>query len=112
MKIRCVLAAAAAGALSLPLGAANSNVMTVQAVVLSKNVCRFISTTSALNFGTINPTVASPVTASVTLQYRCNGSDPVAFWAVSSDDGLHALGAGQPRMQHATNAAAYLPESY
>lgn len=109
MKIRCVLAAAAAGALSLPLGAANSNLMTVQAVVLSKNVCRFVNPTSTLNFGTINPTLTSPVTASVTLQYRCNGSDPVAFWAVSSDDGLHELGAGQPRMQHATNAAAFLP---
>src|SRR5690242_13550759 len=106
MKIRCVVAATAAAGLSLPTGAANSNVMTVQAVVLSKNVCRFIATTSTLNFGTINPTLTSPVTASITLQYRCNGSDPVAVWSVSSDDGLHELGAGQPRMQHATNAAA------
>lgn len=94
---------------SLPLGAATTQTMTINAVVLSKNVCHFQSTTSALSFGNINPTSASPVTASVTLTYRCNGSDPVATWTVSSDDGLYETGVGQPRMQHTTLPANYLP---
>jgi len=106
---RRILPAAMLAMASLPLGAATTQTMTISAVVLSKNVCKFNSTSSALNFGNINPTSASPVTASVTLSYRCNGSDPVATWSVSSDDGLYASGAGQPRMRHATLLTNFLP---
>src|SRR5689334_6204911 len=107
--LRRILPAAMLATASLPLGAATTQTMTISAVVLSKNVCKFNSTSSALNFGNINPTSASPVTASVTLAYRCNGSDPVATWSVSSDDGLYASGAGQPRMRHATLLTNFLP---
>lgn len=88
--------------------ASGSNTLQVTAVVLSKNTCRFNSTASALNFGSINPTNPAPVTASMVLVYRCNGSDPVATWSVSSDSGLHELGPGQYRMQHSA-LANYLP---
>ena len=107
--LRRILPAVMLAMASLPLGAATTQTLAISAVVLSKNVCRFQSTTSALNFGNINPTSASPVTASVTLTYRCNGSDPIATWSVGSDDGLYATGAGQPRMRHATLLTNYLP---
>ena len=101
----------AAALLGLRAHAANSGTLTLNATVLSKNVCRFVSTATALNFGSIDPTSTSPVTVTLSLSYRCNGSDPVATWAVSSDDGLHETGPGQPRMQHTTNPAFYLPYS-
>lgn len=101
----------AAGLLALPVDAANTGSLTLSATVLSKNVCRFNSTATALNFGNIDPTSAAPVTVTLSLVFRCNGSDAVATWAVSSDDGLHELGAGQPRMQHAASPVNYLPYS-
>lgn len=110
---RALLATAAiAGALlAVSADAANTGTMTLSATVLSKNVCRFSSTATALNFGNIDPTSLAPVTVTLSLSYRCNGSDPVATWSVGSDDGLHETGPGQPRMQHTTNAAFYLPYS-
>lgn len=111
--LRALLTAAAAAAALLALNAraANTGTLTLSATVLSKNVCKFNSTATALNFGTIDPTSSSPVTVSLSLSYRCNGSDPVATWSVGSDDGLHETGPGQPRMQHTTSPAFYLPYS-
>lgn len=112
-RIRRLFAAVgvAAGLLTLPVDAANTGSLALSATVLSKNACRFNSTATALNFGNIDPTSVALVTVTLSLVYRCNGSDAVATWAVSSDDGLHELGAGQPRMQHATSPASYLPYS-
>jgi Spore Coat Protein U domain len=91
-------------------GAAGGHVLAVSATVPSKNVCRFQTTgPTALPFGAINPGGTSPVTVNLTLQYRCNGSDAVAAWAVTSDDGLYESGAGQPRMRHGTVLTAFLP---
>lgn len=93
-----------------PAGAASSHALAVTAAVLSKNTCRFQTTgPTAVAFGTINPAGTAPVTIGVTLQYRCNGADAVASWAVTSDDGLYESGAGQPRMRHATATTAFLP---
>lgn len=110
---RALPLAAAATATLVALGAhaANSGTLTLSAVVLSKNVCRFSSTATALNFGNIDPTTTSPVTVTLSLSYRCNGSDAVATWSVGSDDGLHETGPGQPRMQHTTSPAFHLPYS-
>lgn len=112
-RLRRLLAASglAAGLLALPVDAANTGSLTLSATVLSKNVCRFNSTATALNFGNIDPTSAAPVTVTLSLVYRCNGSDAVATWAVSSDDGLNELAAGQPRMRHTTSPANYLAYS-
>jgi spore coat protein U-like protein len=106
-----VAAATAAALLALRAHAANSGTLTMSATVLSKNVCKFNSTATALNFGTIDPTTTAPVTVTLSLSYRCNGSDPVATWSVGSDNGLHETGPGQPRMQHTTSPAFYLPYS-
>jgi hypothetical protein len=93
-----------------PAGAAGSHALAVTAAVLSKNTCRFQTTgPTAVAFGTINPAATAAVTTNITLQYRCNGSDAVASWAVTSDDGLYESGAGQPRMRHATVTTAFLP---
>jgi spore coat protein U-like protein len=104
-------AAIAAALLALSAQAANTGTLSLSATVLSKNVCKFNSTATALNFGAIDPTSTAPVTVTLSLSYRCNGSDVVATWSVASDDGLHETGPGQPRMQHTTNAAFYLPYS-
>lgn len=111
--IRRLLAATgvAAGLLALPVHAVNTGSLTLSATVLSRNVCRFNSTATALNFGVIDPTSTAPVTATLSLVYRCNGSDAVATWTVSSDDGLNETGAGQPRMQHTTTPGNFLAYS-
>lgn len=111
LRTLLVAATAAAALVAFHAQAANTGTLTLQATVLSKNVCKFNATATALNFGTIDPTSSSPVTVSLSLSYRCNGSDPVATWSVGSDDGLHETGPGQPRMQHTTNPAFYLPYS-
>jgi spore coat protein U-like protein len=111
LRALLVAATAMAALVALRAHAANSGTLTLSATVLSKNVCKFNATATALNFGTIDPTSSSPVTVSLSLSYRCNGSDPVATWAVGSDDGLHETGPAQPRMQHTTSPAFYLPYS-
>ena len=89
--------------------AAGSHTVTVGAVVLSTHNCKFIVPTSTLDFGNIDPSSTANVTATVNIQYRCNGGAPTAFWTVSSNDGLHATGIGAPRMRHAVTATEYLP---
>lgn len=92
--------------------AAGSHALSVSASVLSKNTCRFQSTgPTALAFGAIDPGGTAPVTINLTLQYRCNGSDPVASWAVASDDGLYEAGVGQPRLRHTTLTTNFMPYS-
>lgn len=99
-----------AGASLHEADAAGAHVLSVSATVLSKNTCRFQTTgPTALPFGTINPGGTSAVTVNLTLQYRCNGSEAVASWSVTSDDGLNETGAGQPRMRHGTVPTAFLP---
>ena len=110
---RAAQAVACAGLIAASPGAAvaaGSHALSVSASVLSKNTCRFQTTgPTALPFGTIDPGTTAPITVGLTLQYRCNGSDPVASWNVASDDGLYEAGAGQPRMRHATVLTSFLP---
>lgn len=102
--------AALAAALPEASVAAGGHALLVSATVLSKNTCRFQTTgPTALPFGTINPGATAPITVGLTLQYRCNGSDPVAAWSLASDDGLYETGAGQPRMRHTTVLTSFLP---
>lgn len=111
LRALLVALAASAALAGLRVHAANSGTLTLSATVLSKNVCKFNTTATALNFGTIDPTSTAPVTVSLSLSYRCNGSDAVATWSVGSDDGLNETGPGQPRMRHTTSPAFYLPYS-
>ena len=90
--------------------AAGAHSISVSATILSKNNCSFtVAGPSVLAFGVIDPSTTSAVTASVSMTFRCTGSNPVATYFVSSDDGLYETGAGAPRMRHATDTSQYLP---
>lgn len=101
-------AALAAAAITLTAQAAGPHTVNVGAVVLSNSNCRFSNGTSTLDFGAIDPSSSSNVTASVNIQYRCNGGAPVASWAISSNDGLYETGPNAPRMRHATTPTQFL----
>lgn len=90
--------------------AAGSQSLEVSATVLSKNACRFTNGgPSQLAFGNIDPSAGTTVSLVVATTFRCTGSDAVATYSISSDDGLYAAGPGQPRMRHATDPTRYLP---
>lgn len=82
----------------------------VNAVVLSKNICKFNASTAALNFGTINVASDSAVLATASLSLACNGSDKSAWFSITQSGGLHRGGTGTNRMKHASSAE-YLPYS-
>jgi len=91
--------------------AADSNVVSVTATVLSKNQCRFNSNTAALNFANLDP--ANPVdrTVNTSITFRCGGSAPNATFSVTDDDALYEVGSGRNRMRHTTTFTEYLPYS-
>ncbi len=91
--------------------AATSINFTASATILSKNQCRFLSNNFTLDFGNLAPTSGASVNASATVDFRCRGSDPVASYSISDDDGLHETGPNANRMQSAVNPAIYIPYS-
>lgn len=109
-RLRCGAAALGlllAGGTAL---AAGSQSLEVSATVMSKNACRFTNSgPSQLAFGNVDPSAGTTLSLAVTTTFRCTGSDAVATYSISSDDGLHAAGPGQPRMRHATDPTQYLP---
>ena len=92
--------------------AADSNVVSVTATVISRGNCTFRSRTAALDFGSLDP--ASPIDKSVstTIIYRCQaqGNRPITF-AITDDDGLYETGPDAIRMRHTTQPTEYLPYS-
>lgn len=90
--------------------AASSN-LTASAIVLSKNQCRFMNNKFTLDFGNIVPISGAAVNASATVNFRCQGSTPIASYSISEDDGLHSTGPGLKRMQHSVDGTQYVPYS-
>ena len=89
--------------------AADNSVVTVSAVVLSKNNCKFDAPISiALAFGNIDPNGGSAATASGSLSFKCGGSSATASYILTHDSGLWDTGPGANRMKHAT-LNQYLP---
>ena len=90
--------------------AADSGVLTVSATVLSKGQCRFNSSTSALNFGSLDPANPIDKIATTTIIFRCqaNGNALITFF-VTDNDGLYKTGPDTPRMRHTTQTSEYLP---
>jgi spore coat protein U-like protein len=90
---------------------AGANILTVKAVVLSKNQCKFNSATSALNFGSLD--AANPVnkTVATSVVFRCIGSAPNATFLITDNDGLYETGLNANRMRHTTVTTQYLPYS-
>ena len=92
------------------LSATSSNSVDVAVVILSKSNCQFNNPAStALNFGTLDPLIPADVTVSTTLDFVCRGSEAVATFLISDDDGLHETGSNNNRMRHTSTITAFLP---
>lgn len=95
----------AAAAISAAAALAGTHTLTITAVVLSKNVCSF-RTTGALTI-TVNPASATPATGSASWVLRCNGSSPVATYAMSGGNGQWFSG-GTRRVRHDTTTTEFM----
>ncbi len=76
--------------------AAGSNTLTVQASVTG--TCKFVSTTSTLNFGALDPSVGTTVNGSTTTQFWCTKGTSTD--AVAADNGVNFAG-GKRNMKDA-----------
>jgi spore coat protein U-like protein len=94
----------------IPIADAGTGTLTVGATVISKNNCKFRSGPATVNFGALDPGNTTDITQTASMQFRCNGSAPMATFAFSTDDGLYETGPGANRMKHATETE-YLPYS-
>lgn len=88
---------------------AGTGSLAVTATVLSKNNCRFTTTTGTLNFGNIDPAGSADISATASLNFRCNGSQPVATFFINDDDGLNETAVDANQMGHTTLAGNFLP---
>jgi spore coat protein U-like protein len=95
-------------AAAVPTAIGDTGTLAVTATVISKSQCKFDTTTSTLNFGALDPAVASDVTASASVGYVCRGSAPVAAFLFTDDYGQNPSGPGARRMRHAA-APEFLP---
>ena len=88
---------------------ASAGSLTVTATVLTKSNCRFTTTSGTLLFGNIDSGGAADVSATASLNFRCNGSAPIATFLISDDDGLYETAINANRMAHTTLAGSFLP---
>ena len=95
-------------AAAVPAAFGDTGTLAVTATVLSKSNCRFDTNTSTLNFGALDPAVASDVDATASVDYVCHGSAPVAAFLFTDDNGRNPSGPGARRMRHAA-APEFLP---
>lgn len=89
--------------------AGGSAALSVTAAVLSKSNCKIDTKAALLNFGTLDPGNPVDVTASVSVDFACRGSAPVASFAFTDDAGLYDTSPADRRMRHVTLSAEYLP---
>ncbi len=109
-RIGALAAFALLAAVPAPGLAASSHSIAITATVLSGGNCKFNTNNSTLAFGNIDPSSNVNATASITLAFRCTGpAGAIITWGVASDDGQNELGAGAPRMRHATDTLEFLP---
>ena len=97
------------GLISTPQGLAGDDA-TVNVTATVVGTCLFepISPTTTLNFGNLDPSVGSDVTANTSLEFWCTKN---ATYTVTDDDGLHETVSNQNRMKHAT-FLEYIPYSF
>jgi len=109
---RRALALAFLAAAAMPVAAAGTYALAASATILSKSSCKFSSPNGfVMGFGTIDPSSSVNATASVNLSIVCNGSALLAFYVITSDNGLHSGGTGGLRLRHVTNPTAFMPYS-
>jgi len=90
--------------------AADSSSVSVTATVVSRGYCEFTTSTSALNFGNLDPSNPVDVTTTTSLSFRCFRwfIFPVTFF-IGDDDGLYETGQNANRMRHTSVTTEYLP---
>lgn len=93
---------------AVPAAFGDTGTLAVTATVLSKSQCKFDTATSTLNFGALDPAVASDVNATSSVDFVCRGSAPVAAFLFTDDNGQNPSGPGARRMRHAA-APEFLP---
>ncbi len=71
--------------------------------------CRFSTKSGTLMFGLLDPGNPVDRTANISVNMRCNGSDPFTQVLFSTNDGLYPLGPGLPRMRHILLPTEFLP---
>ena len=87
---------------------ADSNSLSVTATVISRGYCRFNTTTSALNFGNLDPSSPIDLNTNTSISFQCFGFlTPVTYYI--DDNGLNDTG-NVHRMKH-TRVTEYLPYS-
>jgi hypothetical protein len=87
---------------------AANNSLTVSAQVLNKTGCFFISPTTPMNFGNLDPSLNVTATATAAIVIRCNGNKATTTMQIARDAGQNVL-ANSMRMKHATSATECLP---
>jgi len=84
--------------------------MNISATVLSKSICRFVTTkTATVDFGNLDPTAPTDVVVTASLTVRCQGSADPATYLITDDDGLYETGVNANRMQHSTAPGNFIP---
>lgn len=84
--------------------AAGSNSLAVSSNVIG--TCRFVSASSTLAFGALDPSSAANATASGSTTFWCTKG---ASYSISDDGGLY--NSGGPRMRHATTVTEFIAYS-
>lgn len=92
---------------------AGFNILTVNAVVLSKSNCKFNSATSTLDFGNLDPATPVDKTVTTSITFVCNGSAANATYSITDNDGSYETGQNASRMLNTTfpSPPKYLPYS-
>ncbi|MFZ3208873.1 MAG: spore coat protein U domain-containing protein, partial [Geobacteraceae bacterium] len=105
MKKLITITAAAIVAMAGAAMAADSNTLTVQASVTG--TCKFVTPTSTLNFGALDPSVGTDVNGSTTTQFWCTKG--VTTDAITAANGSNW--SGTKRQMKDTTGADLIPYS-
>ncbi len=87
--------------------AGDTNTVTVTANVVG--TCKFLSSTSTLDFGSLDPSSGADVNASTTVNFWCTKN---ASYSITDDDGENESGSNQNRMKHETIQNEYIPYTF
>ncbi|MEW6375529.1 MAG: spore coat protein U domain-containing protein [Thermodesulfobacteriota bacterium] len=79
---------------------------------MSRGFCWFTTSTSALNFGNLDPSNPIDVNISTSIFFRCFRFFGQVTFFIGDDDGLYETGPNANRMRHSTITTEYLPYSF
>ncbi len=108
-RARSVAASVAAGLglLAEPAQCADSHTILINAVLLSKSICRFNTGSSTISLS-IDPAASASATATGSVAFRCVGSAATASYGVSNDNGQYGSSPTSLRMRHSTSLTQYM----